>query len=415
MTSKHLIVVVLLVAICLGALVFYGWRGGQGESESQYPPIESGKGRIILELEDVPEEITTRRLVDNFFVGVGTTDPEGTDYIRTVLNDLRIGGVNYFLPATTWGLIEQEEGSYTWVPWLEDFVHWAEETGAVQNGHMLIFFHDQPYLIPEFVFDRPFDEQKERLENFVKAAVSHFQEIEIWTLNEPIAQNFLGWSREQNYDVFVSVSKLIHEINPGAKVMINMIPIQCNWSGFDYDPNEVLDDLLDRGLEADIIGIELYYWWAGTENRDENGYPMLDWVADRLDIFKRYNLPIIFSEVGVPYIIDGGNQLDAQADWMEAFFRFCYNQEDVIGATWYLVRDDPFMPYGGLTNDDCTYRPVAERLIEIANEWNPSTTHDLNGQRYLDLGPGGYDVIVNQEIFRVSVVEGQAVMITGGD
>ncbi len=379
-------------------------------SETQYPPIEYGKGRIIFDLKAVPEEVITRKIIDNFLIGVGTTDPEGTDSIRTVLNSLRIAGVNYFLPAPTWGLIEQKEGSYTWVPWLENLVHWAGETGAVQNGHMLIFFHDQPYLIPEFVFNRAFDEQKEMLKNFVKATVSHFPEIEIWTLNEPIAQNFLGWSREQNYDVFVSVSKWIHEVNPEAKVMINMIPIKHNWGGLDYEPNEVLDDLVDKGLEADIIGVELYYWWA-EEEVDENAYPKLDWVKSKVDIFRKYDLPIIFSEIGVPGIINKREQFDEQADWMETLFKFFHDDEDVIGATWYFVRDDKFMPYAGLVNDDYTYRPVAEHLIKLANEWNPSTTHKLNDQKYLDLDPEDYDVIVNQEVFRINIIEGQTVMI----
>jgi len=104
-------------------------------------------------------------------------------------------------------------------------------------------------------------------------------------------------------------------------------------------------------------------------------------------------------------------QFNKQADWMEAFFRFFHNDEDVIGITWYFVRDDPFMPYAGLVNNNHTRRPVAERLIELANEWNPSTTHNLNGQKYLDLDPGEYDLIVNQKVFRVSIVEGQVVKI----
>ena len=37
MSSKYLIVAMLLVAICLGALVFYGWQGGQAEeNEADY-------------------------------------------------------------------------------------------------------------------------------------------------------------------------------------------------------------------------------------------------------------------------------------------------------------------------------------------------------------------------------------------
>jgi GH35 family endo-1,4-beta-xylanase len=271
---------------------------------------------------------------------------------------------------------------------------------------------DEVWLIPRFAIGRSFNDQKVMIEKFLRATVSRFPNIGIWTLNEPIAQNGLGWSRDQIYDVFVSASKWIHETNPKAKVMINMIPIPANWSGLEYEPNHVLDDLLERGLEPDIIGIELYYWWAPTEKRDENGYPMLDWVKSKVDIFRKYNLPIIFSEVGIPGIIDGKNQFDKQADWMEAFFSFCHDDEDIIGATWYCVRDEPgFMPYAGLMDDDFTYRPVANRLIKIANELNSSTTHILNGRKYLDLAPGRYDVIVNQEVIRVNVIKGQTVTI----
>jgi len=226
-------------------------------------------------------------------------------------------------------------------------------------------------MIPSFAFGRHFEEQKQMLENFVRATVARFPEIEIWTLNEPIAQNAFGWSREQNYNVFVSASRWIHEVNPKAKVMINMIPIQVNWSGLDYNPNEVLDDLLDRGLEADIIGIEFYPFFAEEKDQDENGYPTLDWIASRIDIFRKYGLPIILSEISVSGIVNGQDRFDEQADWMESIFRFAKADTDVIGATWYFVRDEPsFLPYAGLMNDDYSYRPVAQRLLELAREWS---------------------------------------------
>jgi len=383
--------------------------GCVNDSETQYPPIEPSKGRVVFDLKVVPEEIITREIVDEFLIGVGTTDFKEGCVSPSALKDLRVNGINYFLPFTQWPSIETKEGFYKGEPCPgNDFISFLNKSGAVMNGHCLIFFID--FSVPDFAVDRPFNEQKEMIEKFVKATVKRFPEIEIWTLNEPIAQNYLGWSREQAYDVFISVSKWIHEVNPEAKVMINMIPIKCDWGGLDYEPNEVLDDLIDRGLEADVIGVELYYWWA-EEEVDENGYPKLDWVKSKVDIFRKYDLPIIFSEIGVPGTIEERDQFDEQADWMETLFRFFHDDEDVIGATWYFVRDDEFMPYAGLMNDNYTYRPVAERLIELANEWNPSTTYNLNGRKYLDLDPGQYDITVNQEVFRANIIEGQTVMI----
>jgi len=417
MSRFYYIIICLFLGLGITFVSFFngfgGWNGELDNSETQYPPIESGKGRIILDLEVVPEKIITREIVDNFLIGVGTIDVPGTCASPSALKDLRINGINYFLPYTQWESIEREKGHYRKDPCPgEDAIAWLDKTGATMNGHCLIFFIN--FSVPSFVADYSFSEQKKMIEKYVKTTVKNFPGIEIWTLNEPIAQNYLNWSREQAYDVFVSVSKWIHETNPEAKVMINMIPIKCDWGGLDYEPKEVMDDLIDRGLEADIIGIELYYWWA-EEEVDENGYPKLDWIKSKVDIFRKYNLPIIFSELGVPGVMGEKEQWIEQADWMEEVFRYLHDDEDVIGAVWYFVRDHEFMPYAGLMNDNYTYRPVAKRLIEIANEWNPSTMHNLNGQKYLDLDPGECDVIVNQEIFRVSIVEGQTVMIAGED
>jgi GH35 family endo-1,4-beta-xylanase len=306
-----------------------------------------------------------------FLIGVGTTDPQGC-VSSSVLKTFRENGINYFLPFTSWASIEISQGSYTGAPCPgESFISSAADSRATLNGHCLIFMFNKSYVLPSFAFNRPFEELKVMLKNFVRATVARFTKIKIWTLNEPIAQNALGYSREQNYDLFVSASKLIHEVNPNAKVMINMIPIPVNWSGLDYNPNTVLDDLFERGLEADIIGIEFYPFFAEEKDKDSNGYPKLDWINGRIDIFRKYNLPIILSEIAVSGMVNGQNRFNEQADWMESIFRFAKADTEIIGATWYFVRDEPsFLPYCGLVNNDYSFRPVAQRLLELAMEWS---------------------------------------------
>lgn len=378
------------------------------------PTIEPGKGRIVLDFETTPQKIIVRSILDNFLIGVGTTDPKGC-VSKDILQDFRLNGINYFLPFTSWASVENSPGDYTndICPG-DEFIKLATQSGATLNGHCTIFLMNEPWLIPNYAFGHTYEEQKLMLESFVKATVRRFSEIKIWDLNEPIAQNAFGWSREQNYDLFVSASQWVHEVNPDAKVMINMIPIPNSWSGLYYDPNKVLDDLISRGLEADVIGIELYYGWAKPSQQDTDGYPTLEWVKQIIDMFRGYHLPIIFSEVGVPGVVQGIEKYEQQADWLEAFIRLAHDDPDVIGATWYFVRDDAFLPYAGLTNSDYTLRPVGKRLMMLAEEWNPSVINYLNDKNYIDLATGEYEVIIDRTIFRINVIDGQVITIPFG-
>ena len=376
------------------------------------PTIMPGMGRLMLEFYSTPNELKVRMINDKFLIGIGAATSSGCAP-SNILRDLRLNGINLFRVWTAWGVIERQEGNYSGVPCPdESFIEYAYETGAFLDGCGTLFLLGGPYIVPDFVSNRPFEEQKRMAENFIRAVVQRFPHITSWTLNEPIAQNVLGLSREQNYDLFVSASHWIHETNPDAKVLINMIPIPVDWSSLHYDPNRVMDDMLSRGLEADIIGIEIYSLWEGSY-QDKNGCPRLDWVGQRIEIFRRYGLPILFSEVGVPGIMNNVEQLNKQADWLEAFLRLAHNDPDVIGATWWFTQDeDEYIPDVGLTNDDNTFRPVAKRMFKLAEEWNPSIVRVLNGQNYLELEPGEYDVIFDKHIFRVNIRAGETFVIT---
>lgn len=148
------------------------------------PPIETGKGRIMTDqLGNVPEKIITRKIVDQFLIGVGTTDPRGW-VSSAVLKDLRVNGVNYFLPFTSWASIERTRGIYTDNPCPgKSLISWLANSGGVLNGHCLIFLLDEEWNVPRFTFSRTFNEQKEMIKEFVRTTVSQFPEIQIWTLN----------------------------------------------------------------------------------------------------------------------------------------------------------------------------------------------------------------------------------------
>jgi len=371
-----------------------------------------GMGRLMLNLKDIPEELNIRAIKDKFLLGVFGASPSGCAPTN-LFQEFRLKGINLLRAWTTWGVIERQEGNYSGESCPDDsFIDYAYKTGTFIDGAGTLFLIGGAYMLPDFVYHRPFEEQKAMAEKFIRAVVQRFPHINSWTLNEPIAQNVLELSKEQNYELFVSASHWIHETNSQAKVLVNMIPIPADWSTPHYDPNRVMDDLISRGIEADIIGIELYSMFAGS-NKDENGYPTFDWVKQRIDIFRRYGLPILFSEVGVPGNMNNVEQLEKQADWLEAFLRLAHDDPGVIGATWWSIQDnDEFIPYAGLTNSDNTFRPTAERLCKLAEEWNPTIKHVLNGQNYLELEPGEYDVIFDQQLFRVNVHIGETIVIS---
>ena len=103
--------------------------------------IESVKGRIVFDLKVVPEEIITREIVNEFLIGVGTTDFKEGCVSPSALKDLRINGINYFLPFTQWESIEREKGHYRKDPCPgKDSIYWLDKSGAIMNGHCLIFF-----------------------------------------------------------------------------------------------------------------------------------------------------------------------------------------------------------------------------------------------------------------------------------
>lgn len=389
-------------------------------------------GRITLNFPSLPEQITIRQIKDEFLIGVGTTDKRDGSGCTPVeiLYQFRASGINYFLPFTHWSSIETREGDYSGDPCPgEDFIRQAARSGCVLNGHGLVVLRDNdpnvvpskiPQMLPEFVIGRPFEEQRNMIEKYIRATMRRFPEIEMWGIGEPVWHNGLGCSLEQNYEVFVAASKWIHQVNPNAKVMISMLPVSCQRPAFYHEPKKVMDDLMTKGLEADVIGVELFYddaryqHWADMSELDKNGFPTMEWVKNKIKLFSNYKLPIILSETSVSGRMYGKDLWDEQADWLEQYFKVCHDERGVIGATWYFIRDRDVLPYGGLMNDDFSFRPAGERLLKLVNDWNPAYIHQLEGKDFVDLEPGKYDIVIDKSTFRVAVSAGESVTLSGG-
>jgi len=378
------------------------------ESNSlEYPPIENGKGRLMLTTESMPESITVRKINSDFLFGVGT------DLNDSMFLDLPLKGINYFAYPINWGRIEEIPGKYVWSSMkdIDKILNLERKYGAHIEG--LHIFWDTTYywgMVPTFYWGEHFEVQKEKIEKFVKAIVGLNPEIDSWEIGEAYYGYGLGWTKSEIYDVYISISKWIHETNPNAKVIYVTIPVPT-YLGHYYNPKEVLDDLFKGGLEADILGIEFYQNSFSGEDLDENGYPTTSCIKRITDEFRVYNKPILYEEIGVSAFVNGKTQYDKQAEWLESFYRFCYNDPDIIGAVWLFIRDDPpLFPYG-FANDDYSYRPAATALFNFINECNPIFTFNLDNKNYIDLDPGDYDIMFNNSFKKAKVVEGEVSLI----
>ncbi len=353
------------------------------------PALEPDKGRIVFtSFKSPPQAITARSIKTDFFVGAGTCcNISSTDIVQ-----LRSSGINDFLLEASWGKIETMPGSYGGHPTPGvTGISLIQKINANLTGYWLIFLRDESRMIPEFTKGKNYTEIKQMLANYVKAMVQRYPGVKIWDLQQPIVQNAFGWSKEECYDIFVSASKWVHAANPQAKVMINMNPnLNLNTA---YDPNKVIDDLLSRGMEADIIGVGLHYA-SSVNNRDADLFPKLDWTLGRIDVFRKYKLPIILTSVDVPAMLMGRDVTAIQANYLEALLRKCKSDKDVMGVYWLYYYDNPTcgIPSPGLVNLDRSHRPVMDRLGKLIDEWNPKTTLQVNDKGYVDIAPGLYDI-----------------------
>lgn len=376
------------------------------------PAIETGKGRIIFTgFVDLPEVIFTRKIMKDFLVGVaaaGITPP--------IRKDMRYMGINHFLLQPQWRTIEKIEGSYSdEVDVDKGNITWLLDNGASLSAYGLLFFRNER--VPEFTKSRPFAEIKGMVKQYVISMVNRYPKVQIWDLHEPITQNCFGWTNEDCYDIFVSASKWLHEINPQAKVMITFNPnVQQLSSGLNYDPVQVMDNLQKRGIDVNFIGIKLFY--PSTQgNRDVYEYPKLDWIMSRVNALRKFGVPVILCDVDVPGMIGEKNQWEHQANYLDSLLAYCVKDKIIAGATWHFIRDPSEWPYWGLVNKDNSYRPVANRFMDTVNKWNPPTTVSRNGQAYIDLVPGKYDIVADLRefrpivVFRVDVTQGQTIQL----
>lgn len=240
------------------------------------------------------------------------------------------------------------------------------------EGRLLFWFHK--WVTPEWLKRKNYDQLKKYIEQHTRDVLSHYgNRMYIWE----IVNEFHDWANEVQLkpDQIVESTKFACEIArdsaPDVPLMINnCCPFaeyvhQGEWSGQkakypQRTPWQFTRDLIDAGVDFDIIGQQLYYQY-----RDLQDYILT------LERYESFDKPMQISELGAssgpseqaiksgrmrmpaePYSWHRPWDEELQAAWAEALFKIGYSKPYVKETLWFdFIDTGAFYDNGGLLKD----------------------------------------------------------------
>lgn len=237
------------------------------------------------------------------------------------------------------------------------------------EGRLLFWFHK--WVTPEWLARKNYDQLKKYIEQHTREVMSHYGDrMHVWE----VVNEFHDWANEVqlNPDQIVELTKFACEVArdtvPAVPLMIN----NCcpfgeyvhlgNWSGQkaryqQRTPWQFIRDLVDAGVDFDIIGQQYYYQYRDLQ----------DYIVN-LERFETFGKTVQISEIGAtsgpsdrsvktgslgmptePYAWRRPWDEDLQADWAEAMYLIGYSKPWVDSVLWFdFIDDGAYYDNGGL-------------------------------------------------------------------
>ena len=261
-----------------------------------------------------------------------------------------------------------------------EMLAWCRSHEMRVRGHTLVFFFQ-----PSWVAARPTEERERRLWHRVERETQEFAGlIDYWdALNEPTSQGRAALSHggRASHDVFArygttAMIKKTHArvraADPRARLIIN-----------DWDTTEALETVLDEALAAgegfDVLGFQDHCFEVAPDYAD---------IAAKCERFRRFGVPLHFTEVMMPSCADEGrSQLtytheknkawptcpegeDRQAREIEELYTTLFANPAVEAITWWGLSD--FLgccdaPVG-LLREDMSPKPAYDRVQRLIRD-----------------------------------------------
>lgn len=293
---------------------------------------------------------------------------------------------NYCTHGVYWSGFERERGN-PYYGLLDLYINWAAPGKLKSKGHPLVWANTS--VLPEWLTedDIKFENYSKLCASRVKDMVSRYKgRVDIWdVINE--AHDWLvahGYTYEQMLELTDIACTEAGKANPATTRIVNNTlmwgeytapkPGQPVDSPTKHTPHQYVRDLLSRGVDLDVVGIQLYY--------PERDMFEIDLMLER---FAQFGLPIHITELGVPSAttIDEESLVKhpyglwhepwsekVQADWMEQFYTIAYSKPYIKAISWWdFVDIGHFWPHGGWLTPDLKQKKICGRFDEMLNQW----------------------------------------------
>ena len=297
-------------------------------------------------------------------------------YDPRLADQMREAGINGSYVTARWGRIEPREGQFEW-----DNIDAYQQPQVQQKagfgllGALSLWFTPNEDFFPPFLRSAGFPGLRDAVQRYAHSMARRYAgTIDIWELNELNLEgaNVLKLDWNQRIEIGRVFADAVKAANPNARIMGGSLAL-----AYDSPDSRPLPELLQAGLPADIVGVELYQ--AGV-NKEGVGVVGLGLVAiDRLlDQYAPFGKPIVVKEFSAPSAhVDGSSwwhrawDEGLQAEFASKVYTIAFSKRLVRGITWsWGVSDaDAFIRHGGLVDEQMRPKEAYFALQKLLASW----------------------------------------------
>ncbi|MCL1794646.1 MAG: endo-1,4-beta-xylanase [Oscillospiraceae bacterium] len=341
-----------------------------------------------------------------FMAGQYKNDFENQTYTKLFSELLNYGTLPFY-----WGSYEPKRGETEHKKLLE-MAKWCKENNIKPKGHPLVWHT----VCPKWLADE--DDVGKLLQNRIKDIMLLFEnEVGWWdVLNEitvvgqfdnPIAK----WAmKSDKKDIVKFCVDAVLDVNPRANLVLN---------DFNVSPPDF--EMLLEAIQKEGVGIKA----IGIQSHMHSKTWTLEETANILDRYKKYRLPLHFTELSVLsgkslkevnfHVSDDNEWITAdedyiaQAEYVKDFYTLLFSSPEVEAITWWDFPDGNWLRApSGLVTQDLKAKPAYDALKKLIREkwWtNANGATDETGTYKCRAFCGTYEISVRiPEAKEISVV-----------
>jgi len=372
--------------------------------------VVDGEGKPVPDC-----QVVLNQTENDFLFGANPMGPDGS-YNQAYAELMKSAGINYACITCRWGRLQPAPGVFDWDN-IDNFQKLDTLLGDRFNltGTLGLWtFRNQSVgydFCPAYLDKMDFSQLQDATGKYIFALAGRYKNrIDAWEMNElnlPWA-NALNLTLDERVALAETFCKAVKAANPGAKVLMNSsaLPFEYNLSDyyiFDNVPTPYFIDLLQmRKVPFDIIGLEFYYSGVTNENAAPAGLDMA-LIADLLNQYSRYNLPIYIEELSAPsrqlpgtaWWHSNWNE-DTQAEFLADFYTIAFSKPTTraINWSWGVSDRESYMAYGGLLDSDLKPKKAYYVLQNLIRSWKSNGTGLTNADGRFDFRGYGGDYVI---------------------